>query len=262
MVIYQVAISNPTTGFEWQGKVDADGLVTEEITTDLAKTQVIGWLGAVYALSPDGQFDDYVLFQSGGAFGVTGADANLEAEIVGLRDKSEPGKYAHFWGTLTCEVPAFNGCELLVTRLRVGPTATNPEPIQGLEGRVVSGFFNSGLAESFILSGPVPARYGLAALGGMDSEMAALLRSLRDTGSIIRVSGQLVTGVPDVNGSQLQVSEIEIVQEASPPAEMKVIAWYGQVHTNLDPAARFDTILVLPYGGVIGCGRGERPGPK
>lgn len=252
MVVYPVTISNPTTSFEWQGMVDTDGQVTEEVSTDVTQIQVIGWMGAVYALNPDGQFDDYVLFQSGGAFGITGADANLEAEIVDLRDKSEPGKYAHFWGTLTCKVPAFNGCELMVTRLRVGATATDPEPIEGLEGRVVSGFFNSGLTESFVLTGPIPARYGLTALDGIDSEISAQLRNLRDTNSIIRVSGQLVTGVPDVNGSQLQVTEFNVVQETSSPAEMKVFAWYGHVHTNVDSRAGFDTILVLPYGGVVG----------
>jgi len=207
MVVYQVTTTNPATNFEWQGTVDADGQVTEEVSTDVTQIQVIGWMGAVYTLIPDGQFDDYVLFQSGGAFGITGSDANLEAEIVGLRDKSEPGKYAHFWGTLTCKVPAFNGCELMVTQLRVGATTTDPEPIEGLEGRVVSGFFNSGLAESFVLTGPIPTRYGLTALDGIDSEKVARLRSLRDTNSIIRVSGQLVTGV---------------------------------------------SILVLPYGGVVG----------
>jgi len=252
LVVYQVTISNPTTSFEWQGTVDTDGQVTEEVSTDVTQIQAIGWMGAVYALSPEGQFDDYVLFQSGGAFGITGANANLEAEIIGLRDKSEPGKYAHFWGTLTCKVPAFNGCELMVTRLRVGATATDPEPIEGLEGRAVSGFFNSGLTESFVLTGPIPTRYGLTALDGIDSEIAAQLRSLRDTNSIIRVSGQLVTGVPDVNGSQLQVTEFEVVQEASSPAEMEVFAWYGYVHTNVDPRAGFDSILVLPYGGVVG----------
>jgi len=252
MVVYQVTTTNPATNFEWQGTVDADGQVTEEVSTDVTQIQVIGWMGAVYTLIPDGQFDDYVLFQSGGAFGITGSDANLEAEIVGLRDKSEPGKYAHFWGTLTCKVPAFNGCELMVTQLRVGATTTDPEPIEGLEGRVVSGFFNSGLAESFVLTGPIPTRYGLTALDGIDSEKVARLRSLRDTNSIIRVSGQLVTGVPDVNGSQLQVTEFEVVQEDSSPAEMKVYAWYGSVYTNIDPRAGFDSILVLPYGGVVG----------
>ncbi len=252
MVVYQVTLTNSSTGFEWMGTVDAEGQVTEETATDVSEIQVIGWRGAVYSLPPEGQFDDYVLFQSGGAFGLTGADADLEAQIVGLRDKAEPGKYAHFWGTLTCEVPAFNGCELLVTRLRAGATTTDPEPIENLEGRVVSGIFNGGLTETLVLTGPIPTRYGLAALDGPESEMAAQLQSLSDTGSIIRISGQLVTGVPDVNGSQLQVTELEVVEVRTAPPEMPVVAWYGQVHTILGPWSDFEAVLVLPFGGVVG----------
>ena len=42
--------------------------------------------------------------------------------IVALRDHAEPGKYAHFWGTLRCDVPDVGRCQLLVTRLRRGTT--------------------------------------------------------------------------------------------------------------------------------------------
>jgi len=82
------------------------------------------------------QYDDYVVLQPEGAgeIGLEGATQAIEAEIVGLRDKEEPGKYAHIWGTLFCDVPDYGGCQLVVTQVRYGPTLTEPEPVEAWEG--------------------------------------------------------------------------------------------------------------------------------
>jgi hypothetical protein len=65
------------------------------------------------ASTPEGgQFDDYLVLlpeEARRAVGIEGADEAVESEIVALRDKGEPGKYAHFWGTLNCDVPDYGG---------------------------------------------------------------------------------------------------------------------------------------------------------
>jgi len=89
---------------------------------------------------PGAQFDDaLVLLPEGtGRVGIAGSTSELEAEIVALRDKSGPGSQAHFWGTLTCNVPDVGGCQLLVTRPRYGASNTAPEPVEGWMGTLVS----------------------------------------------------------------------------------------------------------------------------
>mgnify|MGYP000052703455 CR=1 FL=1 len=51
---------------------------------------------------------------------IAAQDPTAHAEIVALRDHEEPGKYAHFWGSLACDVPDYGGCQLVVTRVRAG----------------------------------------------------------------------------------------------------------------------------------------------
>jgi hypothetical protein len=59
---------------------------------------VTAWLGSVVSLPPGSQYDDYLslLPEGAGEIGLTGVDEEIEAQIVALRDKEEPGKYAHF----------------------------------------------------------------------------------------------------------------------------------------------------------------------
>jgi hypothetical protein len=59
-----------------------------------------------------------------------------------------------------------------------------------------------------ILSGDFTVGYGMNSL---DADLEAQLESLRDTGTVVRVSGELRTGVPDAFGSQIQVDRLEIV---------------------------------------------------
>jgi len=175
---------------------------------------VVGWLGHVLSTAEGAQFDDYLVLASEGTgeFGLTGADAALEAEIVGLRDKEEPGKYANFWGTLTCDVPDYGGCQLVVTRLRYGPTVSDPDPVQGWEGTLVSNPSDAQFDDYFVLAGDFAVRYGIgsAVAESGELELADELASLRDSGTPFRVWGQLLCGVPDVNGCQIQVTQIEV----------------------------------------------------
>jgi hypothetical protein len=177
---------------------------------------VVGWYGYV-ASTPDGaQFDDYLVLEPKGTgeIGLEGVNAEVEAEIVALRDKEEPGRHAHFWGTLTCDVLDYGGCQLLVTRLR--PDGPGPffdaDPVEGWEGTIYSGPPGLQVDDYYVLVGDLNVRYGI---WSPDSALNSQLESLRDTGTVVRVWGQVVAGVMDGNGTQVQVERFEIVDEPS-----------------------------------------------
>ena len=173
--------------------------------------EVVGWLGSVNSLPNGSQYDDYVILQPNGAgeVGVTGADADIEAEIVALCDRQEPGKYAHFWGKLTCGVPDYNGCQLVVTQLRHGT-------MQPIESGPVAGW------QGIVAGNPEGAQFddyferqdlGQVILFGIDSldpAVSSQIHALRDSGKIVHLYGTLLSNVPDVNGSQIQVDRIEV----------------------------------------------------
>lgn len=176
--------------------------------------QVAGWLGYVTGSSAGAQFDDALVLMPEGAgrVGIAGSTPELEAEIVALRDKPAPGNQAHFWGTLTCGVPDAGGCQLVVTRLRYGATDTEPEPVDGWEGTLVSlkaaGSNPPGAQfdDYFVLRGRFGAAYGLHSL---DTNLQAQIEALRDTGAPFRVWGVLRCGIPDAFGSQIEVTRID-----------------------------------------------------
>jgi hypothetical protein len=214
-VVYQVVVTNPTTGFQWEGEVNAVLQVTETLAPT-GGLPVVGWLGNVISLPAGSQYDDYLSLMPEGAgeIGVEGADEAIEAEIVALRDKEEPGKYAHFWGTLMCDVPDYGGCQLLVARVRAGTAISDPEPVAAWEGTIVSNPPGSQFDDYFTLAGDFPVGYGIDSL---DSVVAAQLEGLRDTGITAQVWGQLRTGVPDAFGSQIEVTRVEGVGEPLAP---------------------------------------------
>ena len=209
------------------------------IETPTAGRPVVAWYGYV-ASTPDGaQFDDYLVLEPEGTaeIGLEGVNAEIEAEIVALRDKEEPGKYAHFWGSLTCDVLDYGGCQLLVTRLRPdGPGPFfDPDPVEGWEGTVYSGppGPRSGGDDYFALVGDFNVQYGI---WSTDSAINSQLESLRDTGAVIRVWGQVLAGIPDWNGTQIQVTRFEIVDEPSgavpPPPDWPEADDGMEVYTN------------------------------
>jgi len=201
---------------------------------------VAGWLGSVHSAAADSPYDDYLTLQPEGAgeFGLVGASAEIEAEIVGLRDKDEPGKYAHFWGTLSCGVEDHNGCQLVVERLRYGATATDPEPVDGWEGSLLTSTFNSGLSYVLELAGEYPVWFSLHSNDQAVLDQLEVLGSTQ--GTVIKVWGELLTGVPDVNGARIQVSQIVVLQEGS-PADTPVA-------TGIDPYEGWSTYVNERYG--------------
>ncbi len=174
----------------------------------------VAWYGSVHSTDAGAQYDDYLaLWPEGlGQIGLAGATPDVESQIVALRDKEMPGQYAHFWGTLHCDVPDVGNCQLLVERLRPdGPgDFFNPDPVDGWEGTLSSIFREepgSGGDDVFALTGDWPIEYGI---GSQDDNIQAQLDDLRDSGTPFRIWGQLTAGVPDAGGVNIAVNRIEV----------------------------------------------------
>ncbi len=187
-----------------------------------AGLQVIGWMGYVVSTPAGAQFDDYVIFYPEGEvgeFGIDGATDELKADIVNLRYRQQPGKNAHFWGTLTCDIPDYGGCQVLVERMRVdGPGEFfDPDPVDGWEGTIVSLSYNEPGApqpdDAFILSGDYPVQYGIDSAVSVESgerDLNAVIASLHGSGKTVRIWGDVSCGVPDAGGCHIEASRIEV----------------------------------------------------
>jgi len=174
---------------------------------------VVAWTGHVSSAPEDSQFDDYLVLmpEGSGEIGLAGLNPEMEAEIVSLRDGSGVEEFAIFWGELFCEVPDFGGCQLVVEKILKGSAQSEPEPLEDWTGMVVCSHFNSSpdneCGNAFVLLGDFPVWYGI---WSQDADILTQINALRETGQIIVVSGQLLAGVPDVNGTQIQVEKIDI----------------------------------------------------
>jgi hypothetical protein len=264
--VYRVTVANEATGLLWEGEVGAAGDVqtTQDETT--VGLPVVAWYGSVVSLPAGSQYDDYLSLLPGGAgeIGVEGASEAVEAQIVALRDKAEPGKYAHFWGTLNCPALDYGGCELVVTRLRVdgpGPFFA-PDPVEGWEGTVYSGQPGLQVDDYFVFVGDFNVWYGI---WSPDPTIQGQLESLRDTGTVIRVWGKVVSGVMDGNGTQIQVNRFEIVEQPSgvvPPLPEWPEADDGMlVYTNEDYGYRLKVppSAQITEFGAVSFSPDERP---
>ena len=211
-VVYQVLVANESTGFHWEGEVDAGWLVTER-AGPIEGRLVACWYGKVVSLPEGAQFDDYLAVEPEGAgeIGVEAVDPQVQAEIEALRSRQEPGNYAHFWGTLTCGVPDSGGCQLLVSRLRPeGPEEPffEPDVVDGWEGTIVSNAPGAQFDDYLILAGDFPVGFGI---DGAEPTVVAQLESLRDTGTTVRLWGQVTCPAIDSYGTQVSVTRIEVV---------------------------------------------------
>ena len=186
-----------------------------ETPAPAAGEPAVCWYGRVDSTPADAAIDDYLVLlpeEARRAVDVVGIDEAVESQIVALRDT---GTYAHFWGMLNCDVPGWGGCQLSVTRLRPeGPEGPffDPDPIEGWTGAIFGTPADAQFDDYFVLSGGVPMRYGI---DSADPAIAAQLESLRDTGSIVRVWGQVTCPTIDFQGTQIQVEWIEVVVDAS-----------------------------------------------
>lgn len=257
-VIYHVKVMSDVSSFRWEGEVDAEGNVTE-ISSTGGGISVTAWMGYVLSTSQGGQFDDYVVIlpEGVGQFGIEGANDVINTAIVALRDKAEPGKYAHFWGTLSCDVPDYGGCQLLVDRIRVGTEITKPEVINSWFGKIYS--FDPGMQfdDYFVLEGNYPVQYGISSFIAENGFpiYAEELQDLRDTDQVIKVSGELICGVPDSNGCQIQASTIEVNGITIDPYE----GWLTYVNEDYGYLFRYPAQATIQEVGVMGFPTDELP---
>ncbi|MES0361071.1 MAG: hypothetical protein ABUK20_09165 [Anaerolineales bacterium] len=216
----------------------------EEIPESPITIAVIAWLGHIASLPEGSQYDDFVILspQGTGEFGLTGATQEIEAEIRTLRDADGPSEYVHLWGMLSCDVEDYNGCQIAVDRLqngyRNGAQYSEGEVVDGWMGTITASTFNMGTAYVFELLGTFPMWYGIDA--SQDESLQAQIESLRDTGAVVKVSGKLMVGIPDVNGTRIEVSELDVIEagtEEQPALE-----------DTFDPTADWPVFINDRYG--------------
>jgi hypothetical protein len=177
---------------------------------------VVGWYGSVHSAPAGSGYDDYLSVlpttSPDGAgmaeVGLAGRSPALEATIAEMRDQEPPNQYAHFWGDLRCGVEDYGGCQLLVTHMRPdGPgPLRNPDPVEGWEGTIVTDSAWAQIDDAFVLAGDYAVQYGI---WSEDPALAAQIEGYRNSGTSIRVWGQVFCGVPDANGCQIQVRRLE-----------------------------------------------------
>jgi hypothetical protein len=214
---------------------------TEEetvIETPPAKS-VTAWLGHIASLPDGSQYEDMVVLSPPGTgeFGITGTNPEIEAEIRTLRDAEGPNEFVHLWGSLSCNVEDYNNCQLNVDRLQYGANYSE-EGVKGWIGTIKSHTFNSVLSYVFELEGEFPMWYSIYA--SQDEGLKAQIEDFRDTGAIVMVSGKLMVGVPDVNGTRIEAFTLELIEAGSTPQ--------SALDDSLDPTAEWPTFVNNRYG--------------
>ena len=214
-VAYTLTISSTDGGFYWQGVVDAVGQITDQ-SGAVAEMPVVAWLGHI-ASFPAGMSEDdvFILGTEGGMeFSLRGADSSMEDQIAAVRDAAGQGEFVNIWGSLVCGGKGISGCTITVDRMLYGAPSETLDPVDGWEGVIYSGppGPRSGGDDYFALLGSYPVQYGI---WSRDEGVLADLQALRDTGTVIRVFGQMMVGVPDWNNTQIQVDRFEVVENPS-----------------------------------------------
>jgi hypothetical protein len=223
----------------------------------------IGWYGSVKSLPAGSQFDDYLALEPDGMaqIGLTGASPAVESQIIALRDKEPPSANAHFWGTFTCNVPDHGGCQLVVTHLRPdgpGPLPA-PDPVVGWEGIILTNSAWPQIDDALILNGRFPIYYGI---WSEDATIAAQIEEMRNTGVWVRVWGQLLCGIMDANGCQIQVNRLESdgLGESiqAQPTDVKYVQAQADVTMYTGPSADYP-IIGMVYDGQAALVTGISP---
>ena len=241
-----------------------DPVQPPEQPTHTAGLSVAGWLGHVVGLPRGSQYDDFLILSPAGTgeLGLAGATPEIETQIIALRDKEEPGKYAHFWGTLYCDVPDYNGCQLRVERIRFGAVVTDPEPVDGWQGTIHGATFNSGNSKVFELAGKFPMLFSIDSL---DESLRTQLEDLRDTGALVKVWGELLTGIPDVNGSRIHVARLQVLQsgQQAQPTQSETIEvpedWQIFINERYNYEFRYPEQAVISLTGPQHFSSGDVP---
>jgi len=169
------------------------------------------WLGHIASAPEGSRFDNIVMLspEGTGELGLTGATPDIEAEIHSLRDAEGPNEYVHIWGTLViCSIDHYNNnnCQLVVERMQYGANYSE-EDVHDWFGTIKKSTFNGGESYVFELFSQFPMWYSIDA--SQDESLQAQLEHFLGTNETVEVSGKLMVGVPDVNGTRIEISSIE-----------------------------------------------------
>jgi hypothetical protein len=175
---------------------------------------VTGWLGEVYSLATGNIYEDVLNLepQGTGIIGIAGAGADIDRQIKSLRDT---GKQANFWGILTCGVDDFNGCQLVIERLRrEGPGPFfEMDRVEGWYGTLIGSIPGTEYDNAFILAGDFPIQYGV---GSSISLIEEAIKSLENTNTGVRIWGQVICGVPDAGNCHIYITDLNIISNKNP----------------------------------------------
>jgi hypothetical protein len=272
--VYHVVVRNEAAGFDWEGDVDADGVVVETADPEATRYNPTAARDAVLAYLAESYGD------RAPALGLTWAETDV---TPGMPDRPLLGstslQYVVADWVMTLSYPVVRPDLVVYTalvenaalgfrwegvvnavgqvteqRVIVGetpapvPVATPTpiptlvpswtEPVDNWWGEIVGNPPGSQWDDYFrrqIVNG---GQYGIESL---DSELQAQIVALRDTGTTVHVWGTLHHHVPDYNAAQIQVTRIEVPGSPKPPeiAEEPVEGWRG-------------TIGKLPWGSQFG----------
>lgn len=265
--VYSIELFNRESGFHWEGQADARGEVSElESTQEFV--QVAAWLGHIASL-PEGYANGAAFqlrLEAAGEFELTAADEEVAEDITALKDGEGTEEFVHVWGTLTCGVDAYNDCRLVAERVRSGTVITDPERVDGWEGVIYERTQapGSGGDDYFVLTGDYPIEYGI---WSQDEELRQELERLRDTGTILRVWGELVAGLPDWAGTQIRVERYEEVgaSTAQGPAQQTQVpddrGWQTYVNERYGYQIQFPPEAQLEEMGIHGYLSDENGNP-
>ena len=172
---------------------------------------IVAWLGHIASAPEGSRFDNIVVLspEGTGELGLTGATPDIEAEIHSLRDAEGANEYVHFWGNvLLCSIDHYNNnnCQLVVEHMQYGANYSEQD-IHDWFGTIKKSTFNGGESYVFELFSQFPMWYGIDA--GQDETLQAQLEHFLETNEIVEISGKLMVGVPDVNGTRIEISSIE-----------------------------------------------------
>ena len=145
-----------------------------------------------------------------GSVYITGETAEVEDQILAIRDKAMPANKANLWGKLDC--PSMDTCLLTVSQMRVDGPGEFPaaDSVNGWEGVIYNGppGPRSGGDDYFALLGPMPFQFGI---DGADDNIRQQIESLRDTKQAVKIYGEIFAGRLDWNAAQIIVTSIELV---------------------------------------------------
>jgi len=135
-----------------------------------------------------------------------------------------------------------------VDKLRYGYPNTVEEDIEDWVGTITSGTMQGGLSHVFELSGEYPMWYSIHS--SHDQTLQVQIESLRDTGAIIQVSGKLLVGFPDVNGTRIEPSELTVI-EAGTQEQPTVEPFDSTADWQVFISDRYNYQIKYPQGATL-----------